>query len=429
MRTTTSITLITGLVLGLFVFPAAAQDSLNMRLLGSVHFEQGYIQDIAIDGHYAYVAADYGGLRIIDFSNVNNCVAMPYAHYPQFALGVALSGDYAYVAANCHGFQIVDISDPAALDSVSWCDPIGSSFHTVKDPNRPYVYTVPEFFQYLSVLDVSNPANPIIVQEFCYGDGTSYHNDIGILNNRIYMDDEGYLRVIDVSDPTQPDSLSSVPVPGGYTNALDIKNGRIAVASNIGLALFTPAIELTGDPVMEFFDSTAFEPLDVVLSEDGRTAFVAAGFSGIQVFDVSESAHLQMVGCYTTGRDMRTIAVKDSFIFANDGFCVNVYCYTAPLPNYSSIPTASASDFRLLPVYPNPFNATTTIRYTANGLTPVNLVVFDISGRLVQTLQAGNHIKGEQRIQYNASHLPSGTYLLRMESGGFAATQKMILLK
>ena len=88
-----------------------------------------------------------------------------------------------------------------------------------------------------------------------------------------------------------------------------------------------------------------------------------------------------------------------------------------------------ATDLRMWPVYPNPFNAATTIHYSVNGLTPVNLTVFDISGRLVETVYSGYSPAGEQRLLFEAGMLPSGTYLLRMESGGVSAVQKMILLK
>jgi hypothetical protein len=88
-------------------------------------------------------------------------------------------------------------------------------------------------------------------------------------------------------------------------------------------------------------------------------------------------------------------------------------------------------EFALHPNYPNPFNPVTTIRFDIPVETHHNmsLQIFDITGRMVETLVNEKLEPGQHEIQWNASQHSSGVYLLQMETTLFTKTQKMILLK
>ena len=78
---------------------------------------------------------------------------------------------------------------------------------------------------------------------------------------------------------------------------------------------------------------------------------------------------------------------------------------------------------------PNPFNPVTIIRFTLKTQANASLRVFDITGRLVETLIDGPRASGKHEIVWHAGHLPSGTYLVQMKSENFVKTRKMALLK
>jgi flagellar hook assembly protein FlgD len=59
----------------------------------------------------------------------------------------------------------------------------------------------------------------------------------------------------------------------------------------------------------------------------------------------------------------------------------------------------------------------------------VSLQVYDISGRMVETLVNKKMETGTYKINWNASQHSSGLYFLKMEIGSFTQTQKLILLK
>jgi hypothetical protein len=104
-------------------------------------------------------------------------------------------------------------------------------------------------------------------------------------------------------------------------------------------------------------------------------------------------------------------------------------------PNFKLIATdIYPANFNLEQNYPNPFNPITTIKFTIPKETRVQILVFDITGRLVKTLldktlPAGEHLITWDGTDENGSKVSSGVYIYRMYSDNFISTKKMILAK
>ena len=79
--------------------------------------------------------------------------------------------------------------------------------------------------------------------------------------------------------------------------------------------------------------------------------------------------------------------------------------------------------------YPNPFNPTTQISFALPKAGKTTLKVYDLLGREVTTLMDRVMPAGNHTATFDASHLASGIYFYRIESGVFRATKKMMLLK
>ncbi len=79
--------------------------------------------------------------------------------------------------------------------------------------------------------------------------------------------------------------------------------------------------------------------------------------------------------------------------------------------------------------YPNPFNATTNIRYSLNSSSEIELTVYDLLGRKVQTLDRGFKKAGNHSVDFDASEFSSGIYFYKLSAGEFSETKKMVLLK
>lgn len=87
------------------------------------------------------------------------------------------------------------------------------------------------------------------------------------------------------------------------------------------------------------------------------------------------------------------------------------------------------ADFTLLRTYPNPFNPSTTIEFTAPQSGLVTLTVYDLIGREVVTILNRRMDAGRHLIQWDASHVSSGVYFVTMESGDFRQVRKVTVLR
>ncbi|MBP6672532.1 MAG: T9SS type A sorting domain-containing protein, partial [Bacteroidetes bacterium] len=79
--------------------------------------------------------------------------------------------------------------------------------------------------------------------------------------------------------------------------------------------------------------------------------------------------------------------------------------------------------------YPNPFNPTTTIRYTVSRRSDVRMEVFDILGRRIAVLVDEQQNIGTYDVRFDARHLSSGIYFVRMQAGTFTMVHRMTLVK
>ncbi|GMQ81332.1 MAG: hypothetical protein BMS9Abin05_0763 [Rhodothermia bacterium] len=108
------------------------------------------------------------------------------------------------------------------------------------------------------------------------------------------------------------------------------------------------------------------------------------------------------------------------------------------LPTTKVDPFGPASDlpgkFQLRGNYPNPFNPRTTILYDLPQAAEISLVVVDVLGRVVFSVDEGFVPAGSGRqISIDASRLASGTYLYRIrartDDSVFVGTGKMVLVR
>lgn len=89
------------------------------------------------------------------------------------------------------------------------------------------------------------------------------------------------------------------------------------------------------------------------------------------------------------------------------------------------------TNFALSQNYPNPFNPETTIKFQISNSAHVNLKLFDLLGREIETLVNEGKYAGTYEVKFIGSNLASGIYFYRLDvgHGRFVQTRKMIYLK
>ena len=89
----------------------------------------------------------------------------------------------------------------------------------------------------------------------------------------------------------------------------------------------------------------------------------------------------------------------------------------------------SLIDFYLSQNYPNPFNPISTITYQIPELSDVTLKVYDVLGSEISTLVNNENQLGRYEVKFDATNLSSGIYYYKLQSGTYAETRKMMLMK
>jgi hypothetical protein len=79
--------------------------------------------------------------------------------------------------------------------------------------------------------------------------------------------------------------------------------------------------------------------------------------------------------------------------------------------------------------YPNPCNPSARIGFSLGKTEYVSLEVYDILGRKIKTLVNGHMPAGNHEVEFDASKLPSGVYIYRLQAKDFSETKKMVVSK
>ena len=130
------------------------------------------------------------------------------------------------------------------------------------------------------------------------------------------------------------------------------------------------------------------------------------------------------------------IEAIDKCLFPHHSFSPDTGYYIAIWDTTSSIINQSGliNSFSLAQNFPNPFNPTTTIKFTVpqedrRETKNVILKVYDVLGNEIETLVNEENPAGEYEIQFNAEELSSGIYFYQLRAGNFIDTKKMVLMK
>ncbi len=80
-------------------------------------------------------------------------------------------------------------------------------------------------------------------------------------------------------------------------------------------------------------------------------------------------------------------------------------------------------------IYPNPSTGKTNVAYTIDNNSTVELAVYSVDGRKLQTIVNEEKIAGEHVTTLDASNLQTGLYYVRLITGSKAYTKKLMLIK
>jgi hypothetical protein len=78
---------------------------------------------------------------------------------------------------------------------------------------------------------------------------------------------------------------------------------------------------------------------------------------------------------------------------------------------------------------PNPAKGTTTIAFTLPDRGPVDIRVYDISGRVVSEIAKEEYDAGQHEVELNVGNLANGVYVYRLTAAGDTLVRKMVVAR
>jgi len=112
----------------------------------------------------------------------------------------------------------------------------------------------------------------------------------------------------------------------------------------------------------------------------------------------------------------------------------NVFDFMGDVCNCDITQAETPKAYRLAQNFPNPFNPMTTIRYDMKAKGLVTVKIYDVAGRLVRTLvddvkDAGAYSAVWDGRNNGGAGVASGIYFYKMETAGFSASKKLVMLR
>jgi len=265
---------------------------------------------IDVDGEYAYIGGEEGGLYIIHCNPVDSPHLVKIVDTPSYASSVDYHNGYVYVADQDYDLQIIDVSPPEDAHIA----------HSVELPdygmdvfvaNDTYAYVATEY-EGLSVINISNPEAAYLVTYTGGEDSVSVYVD----GNYAYLAD-GYsgLTIVDISTPTAPVIVKYLEMPETTVDVMAFA-GYAYVLGEDG-AIYVVDVDPPQSAYIVSQTATTGNARHLTYYLDNL--YITEYGYGMQIFDISTPGILTNVASMPTLFNIDgAIQVQDDYAFAVD---------------------------------------------------------------------------------------------------------------
>lgn len=289
-----------------------------------------------------------------------------------------------------------------------------------------------------------NSINPVVPQSNAvkFIDAMNGANDTAGLRGRGWIPKRGPLSGPAGSAPNWFQGNSTVfnAFEGPTTGYVGANFNNVTGDNTIDLWLISPVVNGALNDTISFYhrspDASTFpDSIRVFWASNGDTVPGSGSFVEIGRFKVSttgwQERRFVLPTAGATGRfAINYRVVNGGPIGANSDYIgIDFIRLLGPLVGITPINNLVPKAYSLEQNYPNPFNPTTNINFSIPNNGMVKLVVFDVSGREVETLVNENLSAGTFKVDWNASNYTSGVYFYKLISANYSETKRMVLIK
>ncbi len=244
----------------------------------------GYSRDVDIQGGYAYIANDQGGLQIVSIADPESTfVVGSYVTQKNFQ-GVSVRDTFAYiaVAASDGGMMILNVSDrsnPLFAGQDAWFYAYNVA---APEGDTQFAYVAARYW--FIVEDVSTPQYPSYVRHFSTPGNV---HDLFVIDSMVYLACEQMgLLVYNLQHPDSTALVSELDTPSNARSLFIIGPYAYIADGHDGLVIIDLS-DLSSPAIIGSFDTPGYA--QGVSVEDGL-AFVADGSGGLQIINVAQPA-------------------------------------------------------------------------------------------------------------------------------------------
>lgn len=328
--------------------------------------------------------------------------------------GIVLKDTIIYLATGNAGVMQINVSDPSQPDTIKSYSSIAALDLFLQDT---LLFIVGGFS--FKVLNVADPLNPFLLGSVPL---PSTNRGVFVVDTFAYVtryseystDPFGYLVVINVSDPTDPQIVATSDNLKGKPCDVWVQSHYAYVAAED----FWYPENLSKKETR----STGFNH-----SFGGR----ADEEGGLRIVNISDPLNPTLIASYDTPQDPRGVFAVDTLIFIADQESLQILRHVGS--GVEEEKKQHLIDFDIN-VHPNPFFESITIRYNLPKPENATLDIFDVTGRCVRTIFHGQKGAGAHSMQWNATDqegikVSSGIYILRLRIGSEVLSSTIILAK
>lgn len=331
----------------------------------------------------------------------------------------------------------LSINDPTDPEHIGYWVPTSTGLHLINAYHTLASDELPD--------NDAFPTEIYVWDEGSYEVGADTRNFYGLLT--IYQGNEG--PVVHIDPAAMNDAvfgqnfdnydISSLNAAVFFHSAAGGAPANCSVTFHVYEGGATPGAELwSGDyefAVAQGYTGTYDVVLDV--SEVAQLQDLTGSFYvHMEITDLSGGGYYQpfpyRTGAYEPWQQYQFFNMEDAnggVSMVDYGHHVTVTLYQDPASAGEFVNDSVPTEFALGKAYPNPFNPTTTIDFDVAQPGNVSLVVYNVMGQEVARLADRDFNAGSYNASFNAASLTSGVYFVRMETAGFVATQKIMLMK
>lgn len=392
------------------VFPAHTP---NLNLFG-VDNTDGSAEDVYVAGNYAYICDATNGLIVEDISDSS----LPVAVYR-----LPINGDasncfpvppYLYISDKSDTLRVISLANPTAPVEYGKC---------AMNVDQPYGLCVAGDYAYVSgrssglaIFNVSNPAAPVAVTTF-NTPGQAY--DVLVSGTTAYIADGTFgVRIVNVSNPSTPVELGFYNTSGS-AQGLAINGNALYVADGAsGVAILN--VQDPANPALLGTFNTPGTAKSVLFSE---SLFVADATYGIRALDVSNPAapvDVGYIGCFGSATHLVHYGSLIGLADGPDGLYVIREEITTGVQEKPAEVVLPEIRIRTL----NSGSIRFEIRLAEN--TDLAARLYDVSGRLVNTLNRSSLARGNHR--FGLAGPAAGVYFLEIRCGQNVMAKKVVVV-